>query len=81
MGGLNRKWGGEECTVAILPAQSHDTLKDELHAFPLVWPQPACENWVYIYGRSFHAHRRCPQHQGLAGWGPAVLQVAGDRHQ
>ena len=62
--------------MAVLPAQTHDALENELQSFPLVRPQPARQNGVHFYGCALHSLRRCPQHQGLPRGRPTVLHHA-----
>lgn len=59
---------------AAFLAQAQHTIKYELDAFPLMWPQPPCELRIHIDDTSVGALWRLPQHQWLAGWRAAILQ-------
>jgi hypothetical protein len=60
-------------TLADAAAQPAHAVEHELHALPLVRPQPPRQHGVHIHGRPRVALRRLPQHQRLPWWRPAIL--------
>ena len=70
----SRQWPRR--TQAMLLAQPHDALEQELDALALVRPQPPAQDRIDLHCLPGHAGRRLPQHKRLPRRRSVILQTS-----